>query len=57
MTDYEVFIDLLDKNDIFHHESDIYGTDEPYERGLAVWLNVGHVEFTANGELINVVNY
>ena len=57
MTDYEVFIDLLDKNGIYHYESDIYGTDEPYERGLAVWLNVGHVEFTANGELTNVVNY
>ena len=57
MTDYEVFIDLFDKNGIYHHESDIYGTDEPYERGLAVWLNVGHVEFTVNGELTNVVNY
>lgn len=57
MTDYEVFIDLLDKNGIYHHESDIYSTDEPYERGLAVWLNVGHVEFTTNGELTNVVNY
>ena len=57
MTDYEVFISLLDKNGIYHHESDIYDVEEPYERNLAVWLNVGHVEFTANGELINVVNY
>lgn len=57
MTDYEAFIDLLDKNDIYHYKSDIYGTDEHYERGLAVWLNIGYVEFTVNGELINVVNY
>ena len=45
MTDYEVMIDLLDKNGMFQLA------------GTAIWLTVGHVEFDENGKITNIVNY
>lgn len=58
MTDYEVFIDLLDKNEIFHHETELYKSDGSNElAGTACWLRVGHVEFDTDGRITNIVNY
>ena len=58
MTDYEVMIDLLDKNGVFHHETELYKSDGSNElAGTAIWLTVGHVEFDENGKITNIVNY
>ena len=41
MTDYEVMIDLLDKNGMFHHETELYKSDSSNElAGTAIWLTV-----------------
>ncbi len=58
MTDYEVLIDLLDKNKIFHHETELYKSDGSNKlAGTAIWFSVGHVEFDTDGMITNIVNY
>ena len=58
MTDYEVMIDLLDKNDIHHLETHLYKSDGSNElAGTAIWLRFGHVEFDTDGKITNIVNY
>ena len=56
MTDITVFINLLEKNDIFYHCTALYD-DNNNVHGYAVWLNIGHVEFDLKGTLTNIVNY
>ena len=58
MTDYETLINLLNKNKMFHLETEFYKSDGSNElAGTAIWLTVGHIKFNENGKITNIVIY
>lgn len=54
MNDLEKVIELLEKNNINYRQTPIYGEDN--SEGVAIWLDVGHIEFEDN-MIHNIVTY
>ena len=56
MTDLQVTLELLDKNEINFRKTVLYNENNQI-CGTVVWLNVGHFEFDKYENLKNVVVY
>ena len=56
MNDLEYLIILFNNNGIDYHITEIY-SDNNERCGQAIWLKVGHIEFSNNGMLSNIVTY
>ena len=56
MTDLQVALELLDKNEINFHTTVLYNENNQI-CGTVVWLNVGYFEFDKYKNLKNVVVY
>ena len=58
LTDFTATIELLTKNDINFHTSELYSTEDNSLCGHAVWLSKGgHIEFDLDGKIKNIVTF